>query len=172
MFQPIGVRVERFLELYAMKERECLNILWQREKWLEKLNETRKELYGEISTYQDENKKLGSQKKELIRSIRSELEKVEDVFKETGILEEVPKVRLTNKNGISLNFPIVRHTTHYGSFIDFKLELVENGFGVRVKYNGHNEFIAPPIEVQRIREKILEYLEQRRAQIKKIEKKY
>lgn len=140
--------------------------------WLEKIRDINQDLYGEISNDSEENKKrLEAQKEELIQMILSELEKVEAIFDETGIPEEVPKIRLINQKGVSLKFPIVRHTTHYSSGVEFRLELVEKGFGVRVKWIGHNEFIAPPIEAQRIREKILEYLEQRKEEIKKIEKR-
>jgi hypothetical protein len=100
------------------------------------------------------------------------LEKVKEIFEETGIPEEVPKIRLNNQNRVSLHFPIVRHTTRYSSFIDFGLERTKNGVGVRVKYIGHNQLLTPPIKVQSIRELIIEYLEQRREQIRKIESKY
>lgn len=141
-------------------------------KWVKKLKDIRKELYGTTSSNQDNNMKFQSKKEELIDTICSELEKVKEIFEETGIPEEAPKIRLNNQNGVSLHFPIVRHTARYSSFIDFGLERTENGVGVRVKYIGYDQLLSPPIKVQSIREIILEYLKQRREVIRKIEKKY
>lgn len=141
-------------------------------KWVKKLKDIRKELYGKTSSNQDNNMKFQSKKEELIDTICSELEKVKEIFKETGIPEEVPKIRLKSQNGVSLHFPIVRHATRYSSFIDFGLELTEKGVSVRVKYIGHDQLLTPPIKIQSIREIILEYLEQRREKIRNIEKKY
>ena len=141
-------------------------------QWVKKLKDIRKELYGETSSNQDNNMKFQSKKEELIDTICSELEKVKEIFEETGIPEEVPKITLKRQNGVSLHFPIVRYTTRYSSFIDFGLERTENGVGVRVKYIGYDQLLTPPIKVQSIREIILEYLEQRHETIRKIEKKY
>ena len=142
-------------------------------KWVNELKEIRNELYGEISIDSKGKKdRLESQKEDLIQMICSEFETVKEVFDETGVLGEMPKIEFVNEKTISLKFPIVRHTTFYSSGIDFGLDLVENGFGVQVKWIGHNDFVAPPIEPEMVREKILDYLKQRSEIIRKIEKKY
>ena len=142
----------------------------------ERLEEIRETLYGQ--KFQETNKKdsleekFDSQKQQLIKMITCELENVEEVFEHTGIPEESPNIILNNKREVALNFPIVRHSTRYISNMNFNLLLTREGYNIQIKWLGHEQFLAPPVEIQQIQEKILEYLEQRGGQIKKIEDKY
>lgn len=138
----------------------------------ERLEKIKADVYGQ--TFQDikTKEKFYSQKQKLLKMIIRELEKVEEVFEHTGIPEESPNINLNYQGGVALTFPIVRHSTRYVSNMNFNLMRTKEGYGVQIKWIGHEQFLAPPVKKQQLEKKIIEYIKQRSAQIKKIEKKY
>lgn len=145
-------------------------------QFLESLENIKEDIY--VKTFQETvtkeklQEKFDSQKQRLVKMFRHELGKVVEIFDQTGIPEESPSIIFNNKKGFVLIFPIVRHSTRYVSRMEVNLLLTNDGYEVQIKWLGHNEFLEPPVESQTIKEKILDFLEQRREQIKNIENKY
>jgi hypothetical protein len=141
-------------------------------QFVEILENLKEDLYGKTLQDTKAQEKFDSEKWKLVKMITCELKKVEEIFENTGIPEEIPNVVFNYQRGIALTFPIVRHSTRYIFNMNFDLMLTEEGYGIHIKWLGFDKFLNPPVEIEQIREKILEYLEERRKRIRKIESKY
>ena len=155
------------------------------DEWGAKLRKMKEETEKEIRETRYEEQHLREKYKDeptkIIELLRTNLKKVEEVFKESAQQESYQPTIESGSWGECLSLPIIRLGTHAGLKICFFLHLTNKGYGLRVSrdmYDWMNDksyetsgYIRPPVTAGAIQKEVSDFLEARNNTIKRMEEK-
>jgi hypothetical protein len=153
------------------------------DNWVERLKkikeETEREIQGKRLVEQQLREKYKDEKTKIFELLRSELNKVVEIFKDPSLQEfDQPKAEIGNW-GARLSVPIVHSGTHVGLEIKFFPQLTDKGYaltvakgmfdGIHDKSYDVNAYIPPPVTANAIQTQVMDFLEARSNTIKSME---
>jgi len=146
------------------------------EDWANKIADIKEETEKEVliirSTEDELRKKYAPQQKEILDMIETLLTPIVEKFKDPKLSSNnQPKVERKNDFVISLIMPIIHENRHESSGISFCLKFTDKGYSLEVNNGNTTSHILAPIEIGRVQQKVLEYLENRKNAILSKEKK-
>jgi hypothetical protein len=142
---------------------------------------TEREIQDKRLAEQQLRDKYKDEKGKIIEMLRSELDKVVEVFKDGSQRElDQPKAEIEDLVA-TLKVPIVHSSTHVGLGISFCPRLTDNGYALNVTRGIFDEMsgqirevtrtIFPPVTTEAIQKEVTDFLETRSNTIKMMEER-